>query len=328
MLVDNFKREHDYLRVSVTDRCNLRCTYCMPDEDFETLSHEEILRNEEFIELISAFVSMGVKKIRFTGGEPLVRRGFIDILHRTREIDPKLQLAITTNGVLLADYLDDLKNLGVEKINISLDTLSQERFKKITRRDFLADVLASIEKALSYNTFEIKLNVVLLQETLSEIDAFIDYSLARNIVLRFIERMPFQVENGGDAFISSDILLGELNKRGELIRTAAKDSSVALYYDLLIPGKGTAHIGIIPPMSHKFCAACNRLRITANGLFKTCLLSPNEYNIKSIIRGGAAPDELQNVIINALAKKGAEHLLDLNLGRTSAINRMMSRIGG
>jgi len=326
MLVDNFKREHDYLRVSVTDRCNLRCTYCMPSEAFEALSHNEVLRNEEFVELISVFVSMGVKKIRFTGGEPLVRKGFIDILRRTKDIDPKLQLALTTNGVLLGDYLDDLADIGVKKINISLDTLSKERFARLTRRDFLSDVLANIEKTLNYAVFEIKLNVVLLQETLGEIDTFIDYCLKRDIILRFIERMPFQMENGGDAFISSDILLGKLAERGELIRMESEDSSVALYYDLLIPDKGTVRIGVIPPMSHKFCTACNRLRITANGLFKTCLLSSNEYNIKTVIRGGATRDELQNIIINALTEKNAEHLLDH--GHTAPASKMMSRIGG
>ncbi|MCL2026519.1 MAG: GTP 3',8-cyclase MoaA [Leptospirales bacterium] len=326
MLVDNFKREHDYLRVSVTDRCNLRCTYCIPNETFESLNHNEILRNEEFVELISIFVSMGVKKIRFTGGEPLVRKGFTDILRHTKDIDPELKLAVTTNGVILGNYLDEFRDIGIEKINISLDTLSKERFARLTRRDFLPDVLANIEKALNYAAFEIKLNVVLLKGTLNEIDAFINYCLKRDIVLRFIERMPFQAENDGDAFISSDILLDELAKRGELIRVKSKDTAVALYYDLLIPNKGTVHIGVIPTMSHKFCTACNRLRITANGLFKTCLLSSNEYNIKTVMRSGAARDELQNIITNALAQKGAEHLLDYK--HITPVNRMMSRIGG
>ncbi|MCL1911346.1 MAG: GTP 3',8-cyclase MoaA [Leptospirales bacterium] len=326
MLIDNFKREHDYLRVSVTDRCNLRCTYCMPDDAFEALSHNEVLRNEEFIELISAFVSMGVKKIRFTGGEPLVRKGFADILRRVKDIDPELQLAVTTNGVLLGDYLDEFRDIGIKKLNISLDTLSKERFMRLTRRDFLPDVLANIEKALNYAAFEIKLNVVLLKETLAEIDAFIDYCLKRDIILRFIERMPFQAEDGGDAFISSDILLAELAKRGELIRMESKDSTVALYYDLPVPNKGTARIGVIPPISHKFCAACNRLRITANGSLKTCLLSSSECNIKAVMRAGATRDELQNIITNALAEKDAGHLLD---GRHAVpVNRMMSKIGG
>jgi len=298
----------------------------MPDEAFEALSHDEILRNEEFIKLISVFVSMGVKKIRFTGGEPLVRKGFTDILRRTRDIDPNIQLAVTTNGVVLGNYLDDFKDIGVKKINISLDSLSKERFLKITRRDFLPNVLANIEKTLNYGMFELKLNVVLLKETLGEIDAFLDYCLKRDIVLRFIERMPFQTEDGGDAFISSDILLNELAKHGELIRMESKDSTVALYYDLLIPEKGTVHIGVIPPISHKFCAACNRLRITANGFLKTCLLSSNEYNIKTAMRSGITLEELQNVIISALAEKGAEHFLDDR--HVAPANRMMSRIGG
>jgi cyclic pyranopterin phosphate synthase len=298
----------------------------MPEEGFEDLEHSEILRNEEFIELISVFVSMGIKKIRFTGGEPLVRKGFINIIRETKEIAPDLQLAVTTNGVMLGECLDDLHELGVKKINISLDTLLRERFLKLTRRDFLPQVLDNIERVLRYGTFELKLNTVLLHGTLEEIDDFIDYCLQRSLVLRFIEHMPFQT--AGASFVSSDILLKELAERGELIRSEEGDSAVAFGYTLNLPARGTVRIGVIPPISHKFCTACNRLRLTANGLLKTCLLSSSEYNIKKSLRDGAREAQLKDIIISALCEKNAGHCLDSKYPDGNSGIKMMSRIGG
>lgn len=300
----------------------------MPEEGFECFHHDDVLRNEEFIELISIFVEMGIKKIRFTGGEPLVRKGFIDILRQTREIAPDVELAVTTNGVILGDYLDDFYHLGVKKINISLDTLLKERFLRITRRDVLESVLANIEKVLEYNFFELKLNAVLFEETLFELDAFISYCLKRNLTLRFIERMPFCGQDIESGFISSDFLLEELAKRGELIRIEENDSSVSCGYDLVLPS-GTVHVGIIPPLSHKFCSACNRLRLTADGLLKTCLLSSDEYNIKESLRAKTGRDSLRAVIQKALGEKGSEHHLDSrNNAEQLQDRRRMSRIGG
>ena len=328
MLIDSFKRTHEYLRVSVTDRCNLRCVYCMPEEGFDCLYHEDILRNEEFIELISLFVNMGIKKIRFTGGEPLVRKGFIDILERTKEIAPNVELAVTTNGVALNNYIDDLYRLGVKKINVSLDTLSKERFLRLTRRDYLSSVLENIDKVLEYNYFEVKLNAVLFDETLVELDDFISYCLKRNLTLRFIERMPFCEQEADNSFISSDILLTEFAKRGKLIRTEENDSAVACSYDVVLP-TGTVHIGIIPPISHKFCSVCNRLRLTADGLLKTCLLSSDEYNIKDCLRAGADENVLRTIIQKALGEKGAGHNLNPeHKNETVQSGRKMSSIGG
>jgi cyclic pyranopterin phosphate synthase len=332
MLIDAFKRRHDYLRVSLTDRCNLRCIYCMPAEGLECLPHQEVLRNEEFLDLIKLFISMGIRKIRFTGGEPLVRKGFLDIVEETRRFAPDVELAVTTNGVVLGGYIDDLCRLGVRKINISLDTLSVERFEKLTRRDALQSVLANIDKTLEYGFFDVKLNAVLFEETLKELDGFIAYCLERRLVLRFIERMPFTEEDRSAGFTSSDRLLDELARRGELARVRGMDTAVSHCYELSVPDGGRMFLGVIPPMTHKFCGGCNRLRLTADGLLKTCLLSSHEYNLKDRLRGGTDPDELRAMVLKALSEKGDGHHLDVSNadGGCSSLNnsRTMSKIGG
>jgi len=245
MLTDTFHRKHDYLRVSITDKCNLRCQYCMPPEGVEFLPHDQVLRNEEFIRLIGIFSGMGINKIRFTGGEPLVRKGFVDILSETRRLYPHIELAITTNGTLLGDYLDDLYRLKVKKINISLDTFSRERYEKITRRDHFDTVIANIERAIEFGFFDIKINAVLFRETLDELDDFLDYFKDKDIVLRFIERMPFSEKDLEIPFLSSDALLKELEKRGELKRDGGRDTTVSLRYNLLYGGSHT-----IKPVSY------------------------------------------------------------------------------
>ena len=332
MLIDSFQRRHNYLRVSITDRCNLRCVYCMPEEGLECLPHHQILRNEEFMNLIGLFISMGIKKIRFTGGEPLVRKGFVDILGQTREMAPDVELAVTTNGVILGDYLDDFRRLGVNRINISLDTLQRDRYARLTRRDRLEPVLANIDSALGYGDFEVKLNAVLFDETLSELDDFIDYCLERDLVLRFIERMPFCESDRDAGFTSSDLLLEEFSKRGTLVRTGDRDSSVAHCYDLIINDDKKIHIGVIPPMTHKFCGSCNRLRLTSDGLLKTCLLSSHEYNLKDCMRSGSGEEEVRGLIMKALAEKGDGHHLDYTSQDGGcaplANSRTMSKIGG
>lgn len=331
MLTDLFNRRHDYLRVSVTDRCNLRCVYCMPEAGLKCMSHADILRSEEFLKLIEIFVSLGIRKIRFTGGEPLVRSGFVEILRKTRELSPDLELAVTTNGVILGDYIEDFRKLGIRRINISLDTLSRKRFAELTRRDMLPQVLENIDKALASKSFLIKLNAVLFDETLEELDDFISYCSDRNLTLRFIERMPFSYTECSAGFTSSDMLLNELKEKGSLIRRPDSDSSVSFCYDLALENGKAVSIGIIPPVSHKFCYACNRIRLTADGQIKTCLLSPAEYNIKDSLRRGAERKELEKIILSALEKKDIEHHLDKTGKRNGEYldnTRPMSKIGG
>lgn len=324
MLTDLFNRLHDYLRVSLTDRCNLRCVYCMPADGLQCMEHNEVLRNEEFVRLIRLFVLLGVRKVRFTGGEPLVRKGAIDIIRQTRALSDCLELAVTTNGLLLGDYLSELAEAGVSKINISLDSLNSRRFAELTRRDVLPQVLANIDKTIETGKFIVKLNAVLFPETLLELDDFIAYCGSRDIELRFIEHMPFSEEERAMGFTSGDELLAALSQRGELAAAPAADTSVARGYCLNRGGR-RVRLGIIPPMSHKFCGACNRIRLTADGQVKACLLSSEERSLKDSMRAGASDEELKEIILGALALKGREHHIS---DETIDMRRTMSKIGG
>lgn len=334
MLTDNYRRKHDYLRVSITDKCNLRCRYCMPPEGVEFLPHDQVLRNEEFVRLIGIFASMGVMKVRFTGGEPLVRKGFMDIVSRTRTLHPALELCLTTNGILLGDYIDDLLRFGVRKLNISLDTVSRERYRAITMRDGLDDVLAGIERALALDFFDVKVNAVLFRETLTELDDYLDYFRDRDVTVRFIEKMPFVDEEAGGLFLSSDVLVGELRARGEMKRNTEIDTNVALMYDYLYRGRHPMKIGVIPPVTNKFCSSCNRLRITSDGYLKTCLHSSADHDLKSLLREGADDERIRAEIRRAVSEKGEGHSLDCGHDeggcslQSGSRPRSMSRIGG
>ncbi|MCL2154446.1 MAG: GTP 3',8-cyclase MoaA [Leptospirales bacterium] len=332
MLKDNYLRTHNYLRVSVTDKCNLRCRYCMPPEGVKFLSHDEILRNEEFIKLNEIFIKMGIKKIRFTGGEPLIRKGFFDIISETAKIDPKVELCITTNGTLLDEHISDLKRYNVTKLNISLDTMSQERFGSLTGVDNFNTVINNIEKSLSADFFDIKINGVLMKSTLSEIDDFLYYFADKNITLRFIERMPVTEQDEFNEFIPSDDLIEILKEKGELIRKNSDDTNVAFRYDLRFKNKNIK-IGIIPPVTHRFCASCNRLRITSEGNFRTCLHADKHYNLKELLRSGTDENELIKRIVNAIKEKWEGHNIECtsdNKGcrSISAGIKSMSGIGG
>ncbi len=332
MLTDPYRRKHDYLRVSITDKCNLRCRYCMPPEGVELLPHYQVLRNEEFVRLVDIFASMGIVKVRFTGGEPLIRKGFIDIVSRVRSLHPELELCLTTNGILLGDYIDDLQNLAVKKLNISLDTLSKDTYLAITMRDGLNDVIAAIDRALASGFFDVKVNAVLFRETIAELDDYLDFFKDRDVTIRFIEKMPFVNDESGGSFLSSDVLIGELQARGDLARNTGIDTNVALMYQYRYRGKYPMKIGVIPPMTQKFCSSCNRLRITSDGYLKTCLHSSADHDLKSLLRDGADDDTVRAEILKAVSEKGEGHSLDCDHdeGGCSALSRsrFMSKIGG
>lgn len=332
MLKDNFLRTHNYLRVSVTDKCNLRCRYCMPPEGVQFMPHEEVLRNEEYMKLISIFVRMGVKKIRFTGGEPLIRRGFIDIISETEKLYPGIELCVTTNGTVLDRYIGDLKKHNVRKLNISLDTMSRGRFQSITGVDCFNTVLSNIEKSLDADFFDIKVNGVLIKSTLQEIDDFLDYFKDKNVILRFIERMPVTREDTFNEFVPSDDLINLLGQKGELVRKNGDDTGVALRYDLKYKGHNIK-IGVIPPMTHRFCASCSRLRVTSEGNLKTCLHSEKKYNLKDLLRNGMDEKEIMNFISAAIKEKWKSHNMECTADNggcrsISAGVKSMSSVGG
>lgn len=332
MLKDNYLRTHNYLRVSVTDKCNLRCRYCMPPQGVTFMPHDEVLRNEEFTRLIDIFVRMGIKKIRFTGGEPLIRKGFFDIISETVRMHSETDLCVTTNGTLLEEHIPDLKKYNVKKLNISLDTMSREKFHSLTGVDHFNTVINNIERSLSADFFDVKVNGVLLKSTLDEIDEFLEYFADKNITLRFIERMPVTEQDEFNEFIPSDELIRILGEKGKLTRKNIDDTDVSLRYDLKYKN-GNIRIGIIPPVTHRFCATCSRLRITADGNLKTCLHSDRQYNLKDLLRNDADESVIVQHIVSAIKEKGEGHNIKCTADNTGCRSitagiKSMSSIGG
>ncbi|TAL39188.1 MAG: GTP 3',8-cyclase MoaA [Spirochaetes bacterium] len=332
MLVDGFNRKLDYLRVSVTDKCNLRCVYCMPQGGVRPLLHNEVLRNEEFVRLAGIFADMGIAKVRFTGGEPLLRKGFLDIVSRARAAHPSLIMGLTTNGMLLGQALPGLAGNGVSKLNISLDTIDRTRFRAITGSDRIDDVLDAIDRALEAGRFSVKINAVLFRETLDELDGMLDYFRDRDVTLRFIERMPFNGEPGAEGFTGFGELVRMLEQRGTLERNTSIDTSVAVMYSFLYKGLHRMRVGVIPPMTHKFCGRCNRLRLTCDGLLRVCLHSRKEYDLKTPLRMGLGDDAIRGIIAEAVADKPREHTLECGGEGDGCVSlaarRQMSQIGG
>ena len=316
---DLFGRNINYLRISVTDLCNLRCRYCMPEEGIPKLSRKDILTVEEIAEIAKVFVKLGVNKIRLTGGEPLVRRGILDIVEKIGKLDGLKDLAMTTNGVLLKKYAKELKLRGLKRVNISLDTLNEDKYKYITRRGSIKDVMEGIEAAKKYGLTPIKINTVLVKGfNDDEIEALAGLTEKEEIDVRFIELMPIGVtaKDELDGYISNDIVLEKLP---ELIEVEREDiSSPAVYYRL---PKGKGKIGLINPVSCKFCKYCNRIRLTARGSLKLCLHSNKEINLKEALRSG---QDIEKLIIDAIDKKPESHHLEDG----EYISKKMYEIGG
>ncbi len=315
---DLYGREINYLRISVTDLCNLRCQYCMPESGVCKLEHEDVLSTEEFYEIASAFVELGVKKIRITGGEPLVKNGIIELVERLSSLGVD-DLAMTTNGLLLAEYAEDLKKAGLDRVNISLDTLNREKYSEITRGGDLFKVLKGIEEAKRVGLTPIKINTVLIGDfNIEEIENFVYITKQDEIDVRFIELMPIGEASdwANKKFVSNDKILERVP---ELEKTVTNDpSSPAVYYKLP-DGKG--RVGIINPISCKFCDACNRVRLTSSGKLKLCLHSDDEIDLRKVLRNG---EDLKEVIKNSILKKPEEHHLE----EGQFIKRNMNEIGG
>lgn len=316
---DSFGREINYLRISVTDLCNLRCRYCMPQEGIPKLPHENVLSVEEIETLAKAFVNLGINKIRLTGGEPLVRRGILDIVERIGKLEGVKDFAITTNGVLLKNLAQELKNRGLKRVNISLDTLKEEKYKYITRIGNIKDVLEGIEVAKKVGLTPIKINTVLVRGfNDDEIEDLARLTEREEIDVRFIELMPIgeALKNESIKYISNQIVLEKLP---ELIPLEKKDpSSPAVYYKLP-DAKG--RIGLINPISCKFCKYCNRVRLTAQGKMKLCLHSDEEVDLKEVLRKG---QDIESIIIDAINRKPESHQLE----NGQYITKKMYQIGG
>ena len=327
-LIDSFGRKMTYLRLSVTDRCNLRCFYCMPQADFNWMPHENILRFEEIIRLVRVLARQGVRKIRLTGGEPLVRKDVIRLMEGISLLEGVEELCLTTNGVELPALAENIFAMGVRHINISLDTLKRDRFHGITGRDLFENVWAGINRCMELGFSPVKINFVMMKgKNDDEIPDFARLSAEYPIEVRFIEFMPVgKGSNWGEGyFLSSDEakkIIEEKNGKLEPKRRAKNSGPAELYS--LKGGKGG--IGFISPLSHSFCSECNRLRITADGRLRLCLFSDREVLLRDMLRGQITDQELAGFLLEAVARKPARYLVqEQNL---PSCRRQMSSIGG
>jgi len=333
-LIDNYNRKHSYLRISVTDRCNLRCFYCLPsnDEEIDWKPKNKLLTFEEMETLSRIFITLGVEKIRITGGEPLVRKGLPEFLKRIGKLKSVglKTLAMTTNGLLLANHAKDIREAGVTHLNISLDSLQPERFEKITGRNHLPDVLNGIKAAIECGFPSIKLNVVVIagvndDEILDIIDFAHNTQNKSAINVRFIEFMPF-VGNGWniDKVIPYTQILEQIKTRYQLNPIEAEPSAVAK--DFAMEGFNSS-VSFITSMTESFCSTCNRLRLTADGSIKPCLFDPSEISLRDLLRNNESTQVISQTIINALKLKPEAHDPAEELA-SGNLNRSMIQIGG
>lgn len=298
--VHNIPKEADYLRISVTDRCNLRCVYCMPPGGIEAKPYSELLSFEEILRLVKVFVRLGITKIRLTGGEPLLRRGILDLLTDLCAIEGIEEVNLTTNGSLLSQYVEGLKKARVNRINVSLDTLIGDRFRRFTGSDILNFILEGIERALKAS-FQLKLNVVVMRGLNDdEIYDFIEFAKQFGIIVRFIEFMKITPLWRSDYFISAEEIKKICEKRYRLILSDYTSSGPAIYYEI----PGICILGFIKNSLYN-CAMCTRLRLTSTGELKLCLYEKRGIFLKQYLRDGFTTDEeLINIINSRLNLKG------------------------
>ena len=326
MLIDKYNRQHNYLRISLTERCNLRCTYCMPEDGIPLRDRMEFMTREEIFFLAKTFVKLGVTKIRLTGGEPLIKKNFSDILSDLSKLN--VELAITTNGVQLHRFWDDLLAAKVKSLNISLDTLFPEKNKTITRRDYFQKTYENIKGAVERG-FDIKLNCVLIKGfNDDEIIDFIELSKSQNIGIRFIEFMPF---DGNKWDLSKTVSFQEIIKKtrdhfGDENVTASNQGPNSTSRNYRI-NNYTGDFGIISSITNPFCDSCNRIRLTADGKIKNCLFSNSETDLLTALR---REENIEDLIRTTIFRKEKERagLPDFNDPDFSSENRSMIQIGG
>ncbi len=324
-LADKFGRRLKYLRISVTDRCNFRCKYCMPDNDFHMMECEDILRYEDILFAAEVFSKIGVNRIRITGGEPLVRKGIIDFLTRLTKIENIKEVMITTNGSLLHKYAYDLYNAGVKRLNISLDSLKNDRNKFITGFDKTDDILKGIEIVSKLGLNPVKVNSVIIRDfNDDEICDFAELSAKYNIICRFIEFMPIgNINNWNkDNIVYGDEIIKRLAAYEPMPLPRDHNSGPAENYKLNNGGT----IGIITPLSKHFCSDCDKLRLTSDGKIRPCLLSDNEIDIKPALKA-RNEDMLIDLIMKAFNIKNDEHKV-IDTEHKYDFKRTMSKIGG
>jgi len=328
-LVDGFGRAVTYLRVSVTDRCDLRCVYCM-SERMVFLPKAEVLTLEELDQVATAFVEMGVRKLRLTGGEPLVRKGFLELvagLARHLKTGALDELTLTTNGTHLAEHAADLAALGVRRINVSLDTLKPDLFARLTRGGKLAQVLAGIEAAQAAG-LEVKINTVALAaDNAPEIPELITWAHGRGMAMTLIETMPLgdTGEDRTDQFLSLEAVRRDLESYWTLTDLPLSTGGPARYVRIEETG---GRLGLITPLTHNFCEGCNRVRLTCTGTLHTCLGREDAADLRAVMRRGGSFEDLKAAIVNAIGAKPKGHDFHIERGAAPALARHMSTTGG
>lgn len=329
ILIDRYGRHLTYLRVSVTDRCNLRCRYCMPRINFSLLPHDKILTYEEILKACSAFAAIGITKVRLTGGEPLVRRDLIKLAERLTEINGLEEICITTNGVLLEKYADALFKTGIRHINISLDSMNPDRFAYITGFNLFEQVWRGIKKALEKGFSPIKINSVIIKGINdNEINDLAGLSLKYPVQIRFIEFMPFghDIFWNPARFVSCDKIRDQIEHTFGKLRPLPSKSQSAGPASVYALDNCAGTVGFIGALSHRFCKSCNRLRLTAEGRLRLCLFSDEEVDIKKALRQGQNEEDLALFFHRAILNKPKE--LKFSKKEKLSCTRSMSSIGG
>jgi GTP 3',8-cyclase len=329
VLVDTFGRVATDLRVSLTDRCNLRCTYCMPAEGLDWLPAPQVLTDDEVVRLVRIGVELlGIDEVRFTGGEPLVRRGIVGIVARVAALSPRATTSVTTNGLGLERLAQPLRAAGLDRVNVSLDTLRPDSFRRLARRDRLHDVVRGIEAAAQAGLQPVKINAVLMRGVNDdEAVDLLRWCLDRGYELRFIEQMPLDAQHGWDrsTMITAAEILEQLSAHFELTPEDAEERGAAPAERWVVDG-GPARVGIIASVTRPFCGDCDRVRLTADGQVRNCLFARKESDLRTPLRSGAADEEIATRWRAAMLSKRAGH--GINDPAFLQPARPMSAIGG
>ena len=322
-ILDSFGRSINYLRISVTDRCNLRCLYCMPPEGVPQMPHSEILSYEEIRTVVQSAAELGINRIRLTGGEPLVRADLPKLIKMLSQIEGIEELSLTTNGTVLKKYALELKQADLSRVNVSLDTLKADKFRYITSLGKLKTVLEGIEAAKEAGFEPVKINTVIMRGINDdEILDFARMTYKEGCHVRFIELMPFK---GAEEFVPSIELRQHISLLGKLEPCASITGNGPATYYRLVGARGA--IGFITPLTEaSFCSRCNRMRLTPDGKLRPCLLGEDEIDLKTPLRNNASMEELKSLILKAVASKPEHH--NLEGGNIRPVNRKMSQIGG
>lgn len=325
-LMDTYGRAHDDLRISVTDRCNFRCFYCMPEEGMTFLPHDEVLTYEEIARVVRITTELGFSSYHLTGGEPLLRKDLDELIRMMLDINPEMDLALTTNGVFLPQMGKRLYDAGLRRVNISLDSLDENKFLLMTRRNVFNQVMEGIEAAAEAGFNPIKINAVALKNlTEEELPRFAKWSRETGYVVRFIEYMPLDADQAWEKnkVLTAEEILEGLSSEGDLELVSGHPSDPATRYRYK-DGKG--EVGVIASVTRPFCQACNRIRLTAEGEIRTCLFSTMEHNIKALLRGDTTDGEIKKWLADVVRMKTPGHLI----GQKEFVQpeRSMSAIGG